>query len=125
MQSGFDALYHIIIDTNPTVFIIFSLIMMGFIAFLSGKAIAENWKSPFFILVNTVLIGFADRFFTYALFEGQLLNWQTYIAHCLIYLIIMYISYRIMLTNKMVKQYPWIYKKSYLLWWTKKGNGIS
>lgn len=108
------------VDVNLPVFLIFSLLILGFICILTGKNTAENWKNPWMFFIYAPLIGCTDRFFVYALFNGILLDLYTYMVHTCMYLIIMTSSYRLMLVHKMVKQYPWIYEKSYFFFWREK-----
>ena len=115
-----DMIYNVMIDTQLIIFLVFSLLMMGFIAFLSGKAIAENWKHPLFMVCNSLLLSAANRFFIYALFEGVLLDAQAFFAHSILYFLIMFLSYRFMRSKKMATQYPWLYRRYCLFWWVKK-----
>ena len=60
-----------ILGTSLPVFIGLTVVLFGLAAFLSGQAIAGTWRSPAYAVLAALLLGLADRFLTYALFDGE------------------------------------------------------
>ena len=52
----------------------------GGAAWLSGRAMAGDWRPPWQVAIAAVLIGAAARFIHFALFEGELLSAPSYAA---------------------------------------------
>lgn len=109
-----------LLGTQPGVFIGLTLILFGSLSYLSGQALANNWLPVWQTLPYGFLMGFADRFLTYALFEGVLLHPFGYIVHSLVLIGIMLFAYRVTQVRKMINQYPWIYERAGLLRWREK-----
>lgn len=102
-----------------SVFIGFTCIFFGGIAFLSGQSNARLWRPicylPFFVL----MLVFGNRFLTYALFDGIFITlWGAIIDFIILYAIALF-SYKLNKAHKMVQQYPWLYKRSGLLSWSE------
>ncbi|MCW9039369.1 MAG: hypothetical protein OQJ76_02650, partial [Rhodospirillales bacterium] len=100
-----------------------TFILMGWCAYMTGKAIAGTWRSPWQVVVYCTLLGLMDRFLIYALFEGALLSLTGYIIDTAILIAFGLISFRATQARKMADQYPWIYERSGLFGWrTKSGT---
>lgn len=108
------------LGTEPAVFVGLTLILFGGLSYLSGQALANNWLTPWQTLPYGFLMGFADRFLTYALFEGVLLHPVGYLVNSLILTGIMLFAYRVTQVRKMINQYPWIYERAGVLSWREK-----
>ena len=111
-----------VIGTTLPVFIVMTVVIMGFAAFVTGQAMANTWRPLWQPAFYCFLLGFADRFFTFALFEGELLSLGGFIVDSAVLIVIGLLSYRLTLTRKMVTQYPWIYERAGLFGWREKGR---
>ncbi len=100
-----------ILGTSLGVFVGITLIVMGFAAYMTGQALATTWKPLRHAVVYIVLLGFFDRFLTFALFDGELLSASGYLVDTLALLAIGVFSYRLNRARKMVSQYPWLYER--------------
>ena len=61
-------------SSHPTVFGLFTVGIMGGAGYMTGQAIASTWR-PFWQAIGySLLLGVADRFLIFALFEGALLS---------------------------------------------------
>jgi len=96
---------------------------MGFTAFMTGQAVAVTWKPHWQAVIYTFLLGFADRFLTFSLFDGELLSLSGYIIDTAVLQIIALLSWRLARARTMVSQYPWLYRRSGLFGWESTGAG--
>ncbi len=103
-----------------TAFIGLTVIIMGFAAFMTGKALANSWAPQWRVFAACALLGLADRFLVYALFEGELLSPGGYLVDTAVIGAISLFAFRLTLARKMVSQYPWLYERSGLLGWREK-----
>ncbi len=93
---------------------------MGFAAFMTGQALAKTWRSPSQLFVYCALLGIADRFLVFALFEGTLLSLAGYLADTLLLSTISLFAFQRTRVRKMLTQYPWLYERAGLFAWRKK-----
>jgi hypothetical protein len=101
-------------------FLIVTLLMMGFAAWMTGRAIAATWRPAWQVVAYSLLLGLADRFLVYALAEGELLSLAGYAVDTLILLAIAALAFRLTQARKMVTQYPWLYEPSGPFGWRAK-----
>ncbi|MAG98848.1 MAG: hypothetical protein QF797_09685 [Alphaproteobacteria bacterium] len=101
-----------LLGTTLFVFVIITLLVMGFASFMTGAAIANTWRPLWQVVFYGLLLGLADRFLTFALFQGELLSLTGYLIDTAVLIAIALIAYRFNRVNKLVNQYPWIYQRS-------------
>ncbi len=94
------------------VFIAITVILFGFVAFMTGRALAATWRTVWWTVPYCVLLGLVDRFFTWALFDGVLLSPVAYAIDTLVLLALALTAFRVTQVSKMVRQYPWLYARS-------------
>ena len=109
-----------LLGTSLPVFIGLTVMIMGFACFMTGQALANTWRPMWHIVPYSFLLGFADRFLTWGLFEGELLSISGYIIDSLVLLGIAATAYRLTQARRMVMQYPWIYERSGPFSWREK-----
>ncbi len=112
-----------ITGTSLPVFIGMTLGIMGFTAFMTGQALANTWRPLWQAVLYSFLLGLADRFLTWGLFEGELLSLSGYLFDSLVLTAISLTAFRLTRARKMVTQYPWLYERSGLFGWREKGSG--
>lgn len=95
-------------------------LMFGFAAYAMGQAVANKWQSPIYCCWYSLLLGIFDRFIIYALFDGVLLSLKAYIADTIIILVISVLAHRLTLVRKMIRQYPWLYRRVFIFSWKNK-----
>lgn len=100
------------LGTTPGVFIGLTVILVGGAAILTGRAVGGNWKPAWQVVAACFGLALFDRFLTYALFEGELLNLWGLIVHFLVLTAMGLVSWRIALVSKFVNQYPWKYART-------------
>ena len=109
-----------LLGTTLPVFIGLTVFIMGFAAFMTGQALANTWRPYWHAVPYCFLLGFADRFLTWGLFEGELLSPSGYLIDSLALLGIATIAFRLTRARRMVTQYPWIYERSGPFSWREK-----
>jgi hypothetical protein len=90
-------------------------------AWMTGRSIANDWKSPWNILASALLLGAGARFLHFALYESQFLSPGRYIVDMLLFAAVIWLGFRYTRTNQMTRQYHWLYEKSSPLGWRNKG----
>ena len=109
-----------LIDGRLDVFIGLTLILFGGVAILTGQGLARGWKAAWYMLPYGFLLACADRFLTYALFDGVLLNLPGFLVQWIWIVAVGSFAYRLTLVRKMVNQYPWLYERDGVLGWREK-----
>ena len=109
-----------LLGTSLGVYIGLTVILFGFAAYMTGQAVALNWEGVWKVVVYCVLLGFADRFLTFALFDGELLSVTGYLVDTATLILIGLVSFRYNRVRKMVTQYPWLYERVGLFAWREK-----
>jgi len=110
-----------LLGTSIGVFIGVTVFVIGFVAFMTGQAMANTWKPRWQLILYTSLLGFADRFLTFALFEGELLLLSGYLIDTAVLIAISLFAFYLTRTRKMVAQYPWLYQRQGLFGLREKG----
>ncbi len=105
----------------PGVFIGITLALMGGCAFMSGQALASTWRPMWQAVPYALLLGLADRFLGYALFQGPLLSGRGYVLDALVLCAASLAAYRMTRAHQMVTQYPWLYERRGLFGWRALG----
>ncbi len=101
-----------LLGTTPAIFIGLTLVLVGGAAILTGRAVASNWKPAWHVIAACFGLALADRFLTYALFEGELVNLWGIFLHFLVLTAMGLASWRIAKVGKLVGQYPWRYRRT-------------
>lgn len=94
------------------VFLGITVVLFGFASLMTGQALAATWRPAFWVVVYVLLLGVADRFIVWSLFEGDLLSPTGYLIDTAALLLIGLGSYRFTRARKMVSQYPWLYERA-------------
>ena len=115
-QDGMIAL----LGTSLPVYIGITVCIIGFAAYMTGQALANTWRPMWQVVAYCALLGLADRFLTFALFDGELLSVTGYLIDTATLLVISLTSYRYSKARKMVTQYPWLYEPVGVFGWRQK-----
>jgi hypothetical protein len=107
-------------EANFFQFAFITVILGGAAAWMTGKAMAETWRSPLTLALYLLLLGAAVRFIHFALFEGHLLTLQFYLVDTVILLVFGFLGFRYARTNQMTTQYYWLFEKASPLSWRSR-----
>lgn len=109
-----------ILGVSISVYIGLTVFLFGFSAYMTGQVLAMTWRPFWQVIVYTILLGFADRFLTYSLFQGELVSLTGYLWDTATLMLIGLLSFRFNRTTKMVAQYPWLYERTSPFTWREK-----
>ena len=102
--------------------VLLTAVIGGGAAALSGRAIAQAWHPPRYVVVAALLLGAAARFFHFALFQGELLSLPSYVCDTAVFVVVGMLAWRVTRARQMVQQYPWLYARSGPLGWREIGR---
>jgi len=109
-----------IFGTTPFVSFFITLILGGGCALMTGRALALNWRPQWQLVIYCLLLGLADRFLIYALFQGEILLLSGFVCDSLILMAVGFLTFRITRARQMVRQYPWAYESASIFGWRAK-----
>ena len=110
-----------ILGSRIPVFIGLTVVIMGAIAFMTGRAVAATWRPVWQAVLYCFLLGLLDRFLTSGLFGGRGLLVSGFIIDTAVLVGIGLIAYRLTYVAKMVTQYPWLYERTGI--WSYRARG--
>ena len=111
-----------ILGSGLIVFFCLTIVIMGFVSYMAGQALATTWRPWWQAIPYGFMLGAADRFFTWALFKGPLIGLVPYLIATALLLIYCLGAYRLTQARKMVSQYPWLYERTGPFGWRAKGG---
>jgi hypothetical protein len=102
-----------------------SLLQVIFITFIvgcgcawqAGRAIALTWRPAYVVVGAMLLMGFAVRFFHFALFEEVLFAPLSYLFETACLMVVALTAWRATRARQMVRQYYWLYESNGPLGW--------
>jgi hypothetical protein len=109
-----------LLGTTWPVFFGMTVFVMRFAAFMTGQELANGWRPIWQVVLYCAMLGGADRFLVFALFQGKLFLFSGYLIDTVVLIAIGLASYRFTLGRRMVAQYPWIYERIGPFGWRKK-----
>jgi hypothetical protein len=98
---------------------VFMLLCMG-AAWMTGKAIATDWKPLWELFAAAMLLGAGSRFLHFALYQAQFMSPLRYITDTVLLAVVAWLGYQYTRTNQMTRQYHWLYEKASPLSWKAK-----
>ncbi len=105
---------------NTWTFMLLSL--MWFAAYMTGQGLANSWRPVWQIVPYGVMLGFADRFLVFALYDGQLSSVFGFLIDTIFIVAFAGLAYRLTQVHRMVSQYPWLYERAGPFNWREKGE---
>ena len=109
-----------LLGTTLPVFVVMTVFITGFAAYMTGQALATTWKPVWHLLIYCVLLGGAARFLIYSLYQGQLWSISGYMIGTAVLVVIGLFAYRLNRARKMVSQYPWLYERAGFFGWRNR-----
>lgn len=110
-------------ETSGWTFILVTVVMGGWAAWMTGKACAQTWRSYSSLFVYGLILGVAVRFIHFSMFGGSFVALQYYVVDTIVVLAIAFIGYRYTRAGQMVTQYYWLYERSGPLNWRQRSAG--
>lgn len=100
-------------------FLLVTVALGGGTAYLTGRAVALTWLSPWFLLAYIALLSFAVRFIHFALFDGSLISPWYHLVDFVVLLAIGWLGARFTRTQQMAGQYSFEFAKASPLSWRR------
>ena len=101
-------------------FLVLSVVIGGGAAWMAGRALALSWRPFTLVALYMLVLGAAVRFFHFALLDGTLLSARFYVIDTMVLLLAAGLSYRLARTSQMIRQYPWLYRRTSPWSWSDK-----
>jgi hypothetical protein len=102
------------------VFILVTVCLGGGAAALAGRAVALTWRPWWQVVVYSLMLGAAVRFFHFALFDGTLLSIHYYLVDSAVCGALAFAGFAAARAARMAGQYPWIHEPDGPLRWRRK-----
>jgi len=109
-----------LLETHIGGTIIVTVIMMGFAAWATGRAVAVTWRPYWQVLVYPCLLGFVDRGLNRAFAQGELWSISGYLLDAAFLVGVAVFAHRLARTRRITTQYPWLYERTSPLSWREK-----
>ena len=103
-------------------FLLITIAMGGWLAWMTGRAIALIWRSPTQVVIAMIGLACAVRFIHMALFGGTLIEPHYFLVDLVFSTIVGFIGYRYTRVGQMTTQYKWLYERSGPLSWRDKNS---
>jgi hypothetical protein len=117
-------------EATPWVFLIMTVVIGGGTAWLTGRAVALNWRPLWTLVVYVLLLTGALRFLHFALFEGAFVSFESAeqnlaaLHFMTVDLIVLMIAaaagWRVTRARQMSTQYGWLYERAGLFAWRQR-----
>ena len=116
-----------ILYEEPSVwlFLLVTLVMGGWAAWMAGKACAETWRSVPLTIVYLMLVGAGVRFIHFALFHGTLFSARYYLVDTAILIVVGLVAFRMTRAGQMASQYWWLYERTGPLSWAERPTPLT
>lgn len=99
------------LGASPWVFLGVTIGLAGGAAWLMGQTLGATWRPLWQVLLYSLLLGLADRFITYALFDGMLLSVTGFVIDNAVITAIGLVAYRLSRVRTVLRQYPWLFER--------------
>ena len=103
-------------------FVLVTIIMGGWAAWMTGRAIALTWRPSWNIPLYILVLAAVVRFIHFALFGGTLLTLHYLLVDAVFLLAFALAGYRYTRTTQMTTQYCWMYDRTGPFGWKAKAG---
>jgi small-conductance mechanosensitive channel len=107
-------------ESSIWLFLLVTVVLGGGLAWMTGRACAETWRSAARTVGFLLILGAAVRFAHFALFEGTLLSLRYYVVDTIVVGAIGLAAWRVTRAGQMAKQYWWLYERDGLFSWKER-----
>lgn len=115
-----------ILYEEPTVwlFLLVSVVMGGWLAWMTGRAIALTWKPTYQLVLYILVLGLVVRFIHFALFHATLLSPHYYIVDTVILMAFGFAGWRYNRAGQMATQYRWLFERTGPFSWKPREGAV-
>ncbi len=97
-----------LVTANAGPFLLVTVILGGGAAFLAGRAVAQTWRPWWQAMLYMLILGAAERFIHFALFDGTLLSPSAYGLDTAVAIGFACAGYQITRARQMARQYGFL-----------------
>lgn len=101
-------------------FLFITVLLGGWTAWRTGKAVAEGWGNLETVVVYIALLAVGIRFVHHALFGSSMLSFQYFVVDALILLFWAGCGFQFYRTRQMTEKYYWLYMRTTPISWRAK-----
>jgi hypothetical protein len=101
-----------------------TIVLFGGAAFLMGQALAQTWRPALQMAPYSLLLALANRFFAYALFDGELTALGIFLLDWAAIAALAGIGFRLTQARAMTRQYPWLYEPDGVFGWRERAPSM-
>lgn len=106
------SLFETVVELDPAAFFWMTVVMFGFAAWMSGRAVAQTWRPGWQVVPYAFLLACADRFLAWALFGAPLLAPVGFAIGWALLAAIALVAWRLASVRLQLRQYPWLFERS-------------
>lgn len=103
-------------------FIFVTMILGGGTAWMTGRAVAQTWRTSFQLIGYMLILALAVRFIHFALFGGTLLSGYYFVIDFIVILIFAFLGMRFTRAGQIATQYSFAFTRSGPFGWRQKSN---
>ena len=107
-------------EQSLLVFLLVTVAMGGWAAWMSGRAIALTWRSEIKVAAAMIALACVTRFIHFTLFQGALLSPWYFAVDLAVLMGFGFLGFRITRVRQMTTQYRWLYERAGLLGWRER-----
>ncbi|HUF22311.1 MAG TPA: hypothetical protein VMP00_16340 [Burkholderiales bacterium] len=122
-------------EATPWVFLIMTVVIGGGTAWLTGRAVAMNWRPLWTLVVYVLLLTGALRFLHFALFEGAFVSLESaernraalyfMTVDLVVLMIAAAVGWRVTRAYQMTTQYRWLYERTGPFTWRRRAGSAA
>ena len=109
-----------LLGSSLPAFIFVTVILLGFGALMTGRAVASTWRPSWQVVAYCVPLAMTGRFLKWSLLGANGLSVSGFLIDLVVITAIGLVAYRIFLARNMVRQYPWLYRSAGLFSWRER-----
>ncbi|HRE19575.1 MAG TPA: hypothetical protein PKW21_00885 [Rhabdaerophilum sp.] len=107
-------------EPSAWLFVLVTVIMGGWAAWRTGKAVAKVWKPLWQLVPYMLLLGVAVRFIHFALFEGTLFSLRYFLVDTIFISVFAWLGWRHERAEAMARLYAFSFEKASPFSWKRK-----
>jgi hypothetical protein len=111
-------------ESTIWLFLLVTVVMGGWLAWMAGRAIALTWRPTWQLLVYMLLLGLFVRFIHFSMFEATLLTLHYYVVDTIVLLVFGYAGWRHTRAKQMTRQYHWLFESAGPFGWKPRPGAV-
>jgi hypothetical protein len=110
----------LVIEVNWADFLVITVLIGGWAAWMTGRAIAGTWRPYWHVVAYMVPFAVFVRWVHFALFHGTFTSVPYFLVDFAVVLALASLGYRVVRAKQMTTQYRWLFDKSGPFGWRRQ-----